>query len=309
MKECRVSIGLPVYNGERFLPEALDSLLAQTFTDFEVVISDNASTDGTQEICCTYVARDSRIRYFRNEENRGIAWNHNNVYFHSRGEYFHWIGHDDVVAPQYLERCVAILDKDPSIILCYSRSKGIDEHGQFFEDKHHSMATDSSQPLIRFRDLVCIEHSSLAIFGVMRTEVLKKTILHECHPSADRVLLAQLGLFGRFYQIPESLFFRRTHPGQSTHSRRHVQALLFDPKRAGSILLPRWEMLGRYLSCINKTPLSRYERLRCYILVLKAIKLWWREMRDDALVAIKHVVLAPSSTYYVIFTTFSRRSW
>ncbi|MGE0826090.1 MAG: glycosyltransferase family 2 protein [Candidatus Binatia bacterium] len=295
MKEYRASIGLPVYNGEKFLPEALDSLLAQTFIDFEVVISDNASTDRTREICCTYAARDSRIRYFRNEANRGVAWNHNNVFSLSRGKYFQWIGHDDVLAPQYLERCITILDQDPSIILCYSRSKRLDENGQFFDDKHDHLATDSAKPLIRFRDLVCIEHSSLAMFGVMRAEVLKKTVLLGYYPSGDRVLLAQLGLFGRFHQIPEPLFFRRVHPGQSTNLRRHIRALQFDPKRSGFFVLPRWEMFGGYFSCISKAPISRYEQLQCYILAIKAIKLWWREMRDDVLVAIKQILLPSSS--------------
>lgn len=291
MKEPRVSIGLPVYNGERYLRNNLDSLLAQTFTDFEVVISDNASTDRTPEICRDYVAQDPRVCYFSNEENRGISWNHNNVFSLSQGEYFLWIGHDDLLAPQYLERCVAILDTHPSVVLCYSRSQRIDEHGQCFADKHHDLATESENRLVRFRDLVCVPHSSLAMFGVMRTEVLRKTILYEYHISADRVLLAQLGLFGCFHQIPEPLFFRRTHSGQSTNSRRHIQALQFDPKRAGSIVLPRWEMYSAYLSCLRKTPLSRYERLRCTVLVLKAIQPWWRELRDDVLVAIKHVLI------------------
>lgn len=291
MKEHRVSIGLPVYNGEKYLAEALDSLLAQTFADFEVIISDNASTDRTREICCRYRTRDSRIRYFRNEENHGIAWNHNNAFSLAKGQYFQWIGHDDVLAPQYLERCVAILDNDPSVVLCYSQAKGLDEYGNCFDDPlQRRMATDSPNRLERFRDLVGIEHSSLAIFGVMRSEVLKKSVLLGYFPSADRVLLAQLGLFGCLYQIPEPLFYRRVHPQQSLQLRRHVRALMFDPQREGSIILPRWEMFGGYFTCIKKAPIGRYEQLLCYLLVTKALKLWWREMRDDALVAIKQVL-------------------
>lgn len=284
--KCRVSIGLPVYNGENYLPENLESLLAQTFTDFEVIISDNASTDSTREICRTYVARDRRVRYFRNEENRGIAWNHNNVFTLARGEYFLWIGHDDVLAPQYLERCVAILDKDLSLVLCYSQSKDLDERGQFFDDPLHcSLATDSLKPHVRFHDLVCIEHSCLAIFGVMRAEVLKKTVLHGYYPSGDRVLLAQLGLFGCFHQIPEPLIFRRIHLLQSSNGLPHLRMVHFDPKRAGRIVFPRWEMIGGFLSCISNTPISRYEQILCYVQVIKALKSWSRELIRDVVIA------------------------
>ena len=73
----RVSIGLPVYNGEVYLSGALDTLLGQTFTDLELIISDNASTDRTPEICRSYAARDHRVRYIRHEVNRGVPWNHN----------------------------------------------------------------------------------------------------------------------------------------------------------------------------------------------------------------------------------------
>ena len=96
----RVSVGIPVFNGERFLAETIESILAQTFKDFEIVISDNASTDRTEEICRSYAARDPRIRYNRNDTNRGAAWNHNRVFELARGEYFKWQSHDDFCAPR-----------------------------------------------------------------------------------------------------------------------------------------------------------------------------------------------------------------
>ena len=98
----RVSIGLPVYNGENFLEFALDSILGQTFQDFELIISDNASTDATESICRRYAAKDSRIRYYRNPNNQGAAQNYNRVFALARGEYFKWAAHDDVCKPNYL---------------------------------------------------------------------------------------------------------------------------------------------------------------------------------------------------------------
>src|SRR5687767_9303189 len=120
--EPRVSIGLPVFNGESHLALALDSVLAQTFGDFELVISDNGSTDSTRQICEDYAKRDARIRYLRSDENRGAAWNYNRVFERSRGAFFKWMAHDDLIAPQYLERCVEALDRAPATtVLAFPR--------------------------------------------------------------------------------------------------------------------------------------------------------------------------------------------
>ena len=130
----RVSIGLPVYNGEKFIREAIDSIFSQTFEDFELIISDNGSTDRTQQICQAYAAQDLRIRYYRNKKNIGAARNYNLVFELASGEYFKWAAHDDLCAPEYLERCVEILDRDPDVVLCYPKTSIIDEHGEFGKD-------------------------------------------------------------------------------------------------------------------------------------------------------------------------------
>src|SRR5215470_5950299 len=150
--KSRVSIGLPVYNGAHFLKEALDALLSQTFGDFELIISDNASTDGTQEICRAYASIDRRIRYYRHEQNRGAAWNHNNVFRLSTSEYFKWAAHDDVCAPQYLERCVKVLDHTHVTVLCYTQSIIIDEHGKHLRHYSARCGVRSPRPYERFRN-------------------------------------------------------------------------------------------------------------------------------------------------------------
>jgi glycosyltransferase involved in cell wall biosynthesis len=105
----KVTIGVPVYNGEKYLAAALDTLLAQSFEDFELIISDNASTDCTEEIARAYAARDGRVRYERSGANRGCAWNHNRVFALARGRYFRWAAHDDLCAPTLLARTVELL--------------------------------------------------------------------------------------------------------------------------------------------------------------------------------------------------------
>ena len=109
----RLSIGLPVYNGENYLAESLDALLGQSFEDFELIISDNASTDGTAAISRRYERLDSRVRYVRQPRNVGLAPNHNIVVEQARGELFKWASHDDVYGRELLERCVVALDENP----------------------------------------------------------------------------------------------------------------------------------------------------------------------------------------------------
>lgn len=121
MNNSRVSIGMPVYNGEPFLRETLDAILAQTFRDFELIISDNASTDATEQICREYAAQDKRISYSRNQQNIGASANFNRVFKLSSGEYFKWSAADDLHASDFLAKCVEILDRDRSVVLCHSQ--------------------------------------------------------------------------------------------------------------------------------------------------------------------------------------------
>src|SRR5262249_7796964 len=136
-----ISIGLPVYNGEAYLRQAVDSILAQTFDDFELIISDNASNDRTEVICREYAAADTRIRYHRQARNHGATWNFRKVVLLSSGKYFLWISCDDLLAPNYAERCVAILEQNPSVVLCYSDPVNIDEHGKR-HDPGYSLKAD-----------------------------------------------------------------------------------------------------------------------------------------------------------------------
>lgn len=267
----RVSIGLPVFNGENYLAEALDSLLAQTYSDFELIISDNASTDGTQEICRTYAARDNRIRYFLNETNLGAIKNYNRTFELSTGEYFKWAAHDDLCSPEFLERCVDVLDQDTSVILCYPRTREIDEHGKVLRDYFVSNI-DLPKPSKRFYECVCVSHSQVAIFGVIRTSVLKKTRLLGYYASCDRVLLGEFALLGQFYQIPEYFFFKRNHAQQHwrVYPTRQSRKPWIDPARAGKITFPSWRLLLEHFRSIKRTPLSWHERIWGYIYLI-----WW----------------------------------
>jgi len=176
----RVSIGLPVYNGDQFLDEAMRSLLAQTYRDFEIIISDNGSTDRTEEICRRYAAQDNRIRYYREPSNQGASWNYNRVVHLATGEYFKWAAHDDLVTPDYLEKCIAVLDRDPGVVLCCTDDQDIDEQGRYVDAKRHSHIPsaergNSTRVSLRFRRLIRDDYDCEQVFGLYRLDVLRKT--------------------------------------------------------------------------------------------------------------------------------------
>lgn len=213
---AKVSIGIPVYNGENYLEEALDSILTQTFTDFEVIICDNASTDRTETIARKAAERDSRVHYFRNESNLGAAPNFNKCLELSRGEYFRWAAHDDLCLPEYLERCLEVLEADPGVAACHSETVIIDSDGKHFQDYHMETGRwESSDPIRRFINAISEGHWCFSVFAVIRRSVLIKTSGIGSFIGSDRNLIAQVVLQGRLLHTPHPLFLSRDHSGRS----------------------------------------------------------------------------------------------
>lgn len=291
----KLSIGLPVFNGENYLAEALDSLLTQTFTDFEIIVSDNNSTDRTEEICLTYAAQDPRIRYYPNEENRGAAWNYNRVFDLAQAEYFKWAAHDDLCAPDLFLRCIEILDNDPSVVLAYSKTRIINERGETVRKPEYRLNTNSSNVRDRFRDLICIPHECFPVFGVIRSEVLRQTPRIGSYTSSDRPLLAELALYGRFYEIPEYLFVRRVHPKSSdiAYRDRHDRTTWFDPAKKGRIVFPRWRVWFEYFRALQRVSLGGFERAACHIYLIEWLHLHWKGMLVDLVGGVNRFLRAP----------------
>lgn len=266
----RVSIGLPVFNGEQYLAEVLEAFLAQTFTDFELVISDNASTDQTEAICRSYASRDRRIRYHRNSENIGGARNYNRVFGLARGGYFKWAAHDDLYGPTYLERCVEVLDQHPDVALCWPRVRIIDAAGQVVETYQPNLGANSPDVARRF--LACITGAvEPPVFGLARRELLGKTRLIDTFSASDRILVGELALRGGCYELPEFLFFYRHHPQQSWRMYRNLAEYQrwFDPNRA-TTAFPHWRLLLEHFISVSRVPLPGQDRGRCYLALL-----WW----------------------------------
>jgi glycosyltransferase involved in cell wall biosynthesis len=267
-----LSIGLPVYNGQNYLSESLDSLLAQTYPDFELIISDNASTDGTEEICRAYAARDSRVLYVRQPVNIGAAPNHNYLVQAARGRLFKWAAHDDLYAPKLVERCIEALDDQPQLVLAQAYVCMVDTRGKTLQGYNYPMATDSPRASERFRSIMFTEGGD-DIYGVIRTDVIRRIAPHNSYHHADTKLVAEISLYGPFHQVPETMFFRRQHPGRGSNlgSIQRVCTNL-DPRRNGhSTVRLMAETVAAYSVAINRAPLSAAERRRCYQVYLNWI--------------------------------------
>jgi glycosyltransferase involved in cell wall biosynthesis len=269
-----VTVGVPVYNGERYVAQTIESILAQTWKEFELIISDNGSTDRTAAICKSFAAEDPRVRYYRSETNRGAAWNHNRVFELASGEYFKWQCHDDLCHPEFLEKCVAVLDREPSVVLCYSRFVRIDENGNQVRGRTHGWDPIASSPVQRsgppnerFRSLIYRGSCCEEIYGLMRSSVARQTRLIGNYTQSDDNFLAELVLRGEFREVPEALFYYRLHPQQSTKAylNRVERMVWFDTAAAGRRSVPLWRKFRECLSLIHRVPVGWQERLRCYI--------------------------------------------
>jgi glycosyltransferase involved in cell wall biosynthesis len=265
----RLTIGLPVYNGANFLAESLESLLGQSFEDFELIISDNASTDGTADICRRYEKQDSRIRYVRQPRNIGLAPNHNFTVGQARGELIKWASHDDLYARDLLQYCVAALDEYPHVVLAHPWTALIDGSGTVTRTAEYPLATASPRTPERFRSAL-FDRGGDDTGGVIRTAILRRTPLLGSYHHADRTVITEVGLYGPFYQVPDWLYFRRDHPKRferaSTTMRSRCANL--DPRRADRWRHPAARLYGEYVwayaAAIRRAPLSPADRRECY---------------------------------------------
>lgn len=269
----RVSIGIPVRNGEDYLEEAIRSVLAQDFDDLELVVCDNASTDRTREIIADWAASDRRVVALANPHNLGAAPNYNRVFAAARGTYFRWLAHDDRLLPGYLSRAVALLDARPEVVLCNALVEYIDAAGRPIGIYDSGLArADDPSAVRRFAAMVLRPHSCVDFFGLARREAMLGSLLHGPFHGADRAFLAQMALRGRLAQIPEPLVQMREHPNRYT--RRHVRVVdraRWHDAAASRLSFPTWRLYREYLRLVTGERLNPAERLGA----LGVLMLWW----------------------------------
>lgn len=280
-----VTVGVPVYNGQRYLRATLNSLMAQTYPNLEIVISDNASTDRTEQICREFVEADSRFRYLRLDHNIGPARNFNRCLEFATGKFFKWNAADDVCAPEFIERCVVMLERDPSLVLAHPRTRIIDNEGKVVANYEYELGLSETTPAQRLRNLVFANHrvhGGHELFGVIRTDALRRTNLCGCYVRADSVLLAKLAMLGRFGRVDEYLFYNRDHTDRSSKAigKKHVRAgsvlsqyigcgplpgaEWWDPKMKGKIVFPEFRVLREYWRAVSNASIPARDKLACY---------------------------------------------
>lgn len=238
-----LSIGMPVYNGEEFLEGTFASLLGQTFDDFELIVSDNASTDGTARICRDFASRDSRIRYIRQPKNAGAVPNWNLLPREARGRFFKWASANDYYDPEFLAVCMDAMRKRTDVVLAYTRTKLVHDDGTFIENDPTDLEVLDRRPEDRFITLVEHGGRNNSMAGVVRRDALLQTGLIRLYPRGDKVMLAELAAAGKFWLSEKPLFYRRMGPASSaTHfgEPEKLQEYL-DPTRSDGLSLDHWK--------------------------------------------------------------------
>jgi glycosyltransferase involved in cell wall biosynthesis len=262
-----VSIGMPVYNGETYIRQTLDSLLAQDYRHFELVISDNASTDRTREICLDYAARDNRITFYRNETNLGAVHNFKRVLALSSGKYFMWASDHDLWDPSFISRCVSVLEEDLEVVLVYSRTMQIDFDETPLGLYADQIDTRGMPALQRYLCIIWNLGCCNMIYGLIRREVVRHTVKVRNILGPDNAILAELALRGAFAQIPDALFYRRKNrPDEDPETRKRRLLYDLDPTNLGQKTEKSYndlyrELLYAHLGFVMHAPLSFPEKL------------------------------------------------
>jgi glycosyltransferase involved in cell wall biosynthesis len=286
-----VSIGLAVYNGADFLEAAIESILAQTFADFELIISDNASTDNTEEICRSYAQRDHLIRYHLNEKNIGGVNYENQTVHMATSPYFRWAAHDDLLAPTLLECLVKLLDINPDAVLAYSASTDIDGRGNEIGRTNMKRGL-SDRPSERFHELAFRDHSCEAIYGLMRRDIMLATGLQGNYMESDRVMLCDLALRGPFVVIEDHLFMKRYHEKNRYDTDWMARSAWFSPNDTGRLTLPNWRALFGFTRTVVRSRIEWREKLRCTSTLIRWVHAYHRALIRD-LVQAARVVKIP----------------
>lgn len=275
----KVSIAVPAYNCERYLAQSLESLLGQTFGDFELIISDNASTDGTEAICRRYEALDQRVRYVRRTQNIGGPSNFRHVFSLCSGRYHKWSTADDYWHPAFLAEAVAVLDGKPDVVLCYPKTRKIDMCGNAIADYDDRLHLIDDSPRVRFRQLYERVGLCNAHLGLIRREAMLTTRLIAGHRASDVDFLAEMALRGKFWLLPDIRFFRRFHVDSSSWAREDSehQRKYYNPLSKTDTGMHTWRRLLFQLGLVWRSPAGMADK----IALSSDVARWARHSRHE----------------------------
>lgn len=290
MSEPQLSIGCPIYNSdEARLRRSLDSVLAQTFEDFEVIICDNSPDGPTRDICMGYAERDPRVQYFDNAFNYGASVNFWRVLHIARGRYFKWVADDDQLDASYFRRCIEVLENDPAIALCYSRIKSVTPEGEAQDDAGGRIEAMQESAAQRFVSVLERSWRAHGFYGIFRKEHLMRIhpVSDECIRLADIMMLAEISLYGKIFQIPEELFTYTQHvkewDDREKLNARHYDACFPNAQQRG-ITFPNVKFAYELMQAVRYSDLSLDEKAKLYAAVPQLIHdringFWGQEIR------------------------------
>ncbi len=283
-----LTIGVPVYNMATYLEEAVESVLAQSFRDLELIISDNASTDGTEAIGRALAARDPRVTYRRNAKNVGLVANNNLLVPLARGRLFKWANADDVLRPGYLERCVAALDADPSVVLAYPQTDFVDGDGAPLDLTDSGWHLVSDDPSERLLFAILAGHYMNASMGVIRTDALRRTRLLPRYAGGDYRMMAELSLLGKFVEIPERLFVRRIHKGASVGNIGNAgwMRTYLSGSRPG-MRGPYWRLCRDHAGIVMRAPIPAARKAVLLTMHARTMRYGWRRLLRELVEALR----------------------
>jgi glycosyltransferase involved in cell wall biosynthesis len=297
----KISIGIPVYNGEKYLELAINSLINQSFQDFEIIISDNASTDKTEEICRSFEFRDPRIVYHRNPINIGAANNYKKVFQLAKGQFFKWMAHDDRCSPNYLEECVKVLEDDPEIVMSFPRFVLIDNSDNPFPviEKNTYVTPDgriittnlernfmSVHPSERYWEVLYQTTECYEFFGLARRDIIERTSQHDAFYGSDKVLLCELAMMGKLKEVSSATGYFRIHAEQSQSLKNSQErAEWISPDLNYGAFMSRVKCVQGYYRSIFAYPISLSERIEClWTLIIWSMNLNnWQSMLNEVL--------------------------
>lgn len=298
MKRPRVTIAIPVYNGLPYLQEAVESVLAQSYGDLELIIADNASDDGTEEVCRRYAAEDPRVRYFRHVENMGAAANFNFTVARAQGEYFKWAAADDVCGLEWVADGVRALDAaGPETVLAFSWTQWIDDQGKALQATGSDLPWTHGEPHQRLKALLGDPVDShlfkcSAICGLLRLKALRGTELIGSFGGSDKVTLVEMALRGQWVETPEYHFKRRVHGDSSLSANTTPEELAqwFNPNSGKRFPMPRVTLFQGFLRAIQNAPLGRQERWRCIRVLVRFFRSEWRVLGGEYKIKLREVL-------------------
>jgi len=257
-----VSVGVPVFNEEKFFNRTLGSLLDQDYPNFEIIISDNASSDNTPIIADKYKKLYPKIiKYFRNDNNIGSIANFNQVINYASGKYFVWAGSHDLLSKNYISESVKVLNSNPNVVIIYPRTIWIDLHDNFLNISSGFVDTRGQDILCRFNQILWANQH--AIYGVMRLSILRQTRGYRQITAPGAILLGELALKGDLAFVSEAIWYRRqfrVKESKKEHRIRYRKALYSSTNK--NKYFPHWRIPIEYFIIIWRSSNSFLEKLR-----------------------------------------------